>query len=841
MMPKHTHAARRLAMASALWITSLAAPPASASATGMLVGEPVARRAGQGCEISFTLTAPSDVTVRILGRDGRVVRHLACGMVGLEKAASPFAPGRLAQRIAWDGKDDAGRAASDAGSTVLLGVAARARFDRMLLGNPDGFGQFGAYNWATPGAMAVGPRGELHLVEQYGVHFGVMRVLDREGKCLRWVWPFSLLRPRADIEALFASTRTIWPSDVAAWGATDWAGRFVPRSVRHSAFYWYSARCPSLAVGGDGTILFPPGTAVDASAGLHRIAPNGLPMASLPWRGSYPWVTKHSFTKAWAIAVAPDGDLYVSDKLYGVVAHLDGKGEKAVASFMYNGTEKLAEPSCILGRPDPGKCGPWDPLWGIAVDRDGAIWLADPRAECVRVYRKDGKLLTSFGSLVVDGKEIKLAGGVALAANQVSGAVYANVGPYRRPRKLVKLTSWRDPAPAAEMDLPASAKTIAADGEGGIVWVLDSTGKLIRVRDKGEAFEARTIDGLAGGTLVFPRLLAASPRGRLSVVDGVSPAVLTDVEGKGFQRVKDFGYGHDVGHGYNAFDTEDNWYVGVRVKDKGWQVWKFRPDGTRAPFGGSDALAVGEVKELKGLCVAGGGDLYVAVTVPAEAGRVNEVVGNVDARGDQYNFSRVDVYGPDGSPKKQGLVRVQGINDVKIDRAGHVYVIEAGTCHGAHRRRAAKLDNKRFSQYGKVFQFAPTGGLRDGEGHLWTFQGVSAISSYTCAGECHAAQLALDDDGRVWAADTSVYNVVALDGAGNLLFRVGAYGNGDSKGGGGDRMMDGANIVIDPEVPLAHPSGLAVWGDWLLISDRMAHRVLRCRLEYARKLQVPIR
>jgi hypothetical protein len=40
-------------------------------------------------------------------------------------------------------------------------------------------------------------------------------------------------------------------------------------------------------------------------------------------------------------------------------------------------------------------------------------------------------------------------------------------------------------------------------------------------------------------------------------------------------------------------------------------------------------------------------------------------------------------------------------------------------------------------------------------------------------------------------------------------------------------------MIIDPEIPLARPSGIAVYGDWLFITDTFSHRVLRCRLEFA--------
>ena len=83
--------------------------------------------------------------------------------------------------------------------------------------------------------------------------------------------------------------------------------------------------------------------------------------------------------------------------------------------------------------------------------------------------------------------------------------------------------------------------------------------------------------------------------------------------------------------------------------------------------------------------------------------------------------------------------------------------------------------------------------------------------------------------------------VKAIDKAGNEIIRVGKYGNEDCQGGGGDKKLEGTNIVIDPEIPLARPSGMAVYKDWLFLSDMYAHRVLRCKLKYAEEKEVTIR
>jgi hypothetical protein len=48
-------------------------------------------------------------------------------------------------------------------------------------------------------------------------------------------------------------------------------------------------------------------------------------------------------------------------------------------------------------------------------------------------------------------------------------------------------------------------------------------------------------------------------------------------------------------------------------------------------------------------------------------------------------------------------------------------------------------------------------------------------------------------------------------------------------------------VVIDPEIPLSHPKGVAVYKDWLFISDMYFHRVMRCKLDYAERQEAAIR
>ena len=58
--------------------------------------------------IAFESKGFCDVTVAVEDESGRIVRHLASGVLG-SNAPEPFRKGSKRQTIVWDGKDDQGR------------------------------------------------------------------------------------------------------------------------------------------------------------------------------------------------------------------------------------------------------------------------------------------------------------------------------------------------------------------------------------------------------------------------------------------------------------------------------------------------------------------------------------------------------------------------------------------------------------------------------------------------------------------------------------------------------------------------------------------------------------
>ncbi|MHC4917558.1 MAG: hypothetical protein ACYTGB_18945 [Planctomycetota bacterium] len=89
----------------------LAAPAVLAGEQPSFASKPSARKTGDKVSISFAVSAPTDVEVSVLDAKGRIVRHLAAGLLGGKTPPpAPLKPG-LKQELRWDLRDDFGRSA----------------------------------------------------------------------------------------------------------------------------------------------------------------------------------------------------------------------------------------------------------------------------------------------------------------------------------------------------------------------------------------------------------------------------------------------------------------------------------------------------------------------------------------------------------------------------------------------------------------------------------------------------------------------------------------------------------------------------------------------------------
>ncbi|KKM93018.1 hypothetical protein LCGC14_1212630, partial [marine sediment metagenome] len=145
------------------------------------VAPPRAKWEGPRLIITFETRAFCDVTVAIERGNGRILRHLACGVLG-GNAPEPLLANSKRQRLVWDGKDDAGRyldAVSRCAVRVSLGL--KATFERALFWEPK--------KRMSPKAPLLAARPEgVYVYEGYALDH--LKLFDRKGNYLRTVYPF---------------------------------------------------------------------------------------------------------------------------------------------------------------------------------------------------------------------------------------------------------------------------------------------------------------------------------------------------------------------------------------------------------------------------------------------------------------------------------------------------------------------------------------------------------------------------------------------------------------------------------------------------------------------------
>jgi hypothetical protein len=217
---------------------------------------------------------------------------------------------------------------------------------------------------------------------------------------------------------------------------------------------------------------------------------------------------------------------------------------------------------------------------------------------------------------------------------------------------------------------------------------------------------------------------------------------------------------------------------------------------------------------------------------------------------------------------------LKGINDVEIDRDGNLYVLAAATPY---------LDGKPYFngrgctlikvRPGKMKALVLKGiiplpeamrpkrpfdmtrpGIWVG-GAEWLFGPVGGDSHYGSGGKCHCGHLgrfALDYYARSFAPEIDRFRVVVLDSGGNVILRIGRYGNAD----------DGVPLVKpdpsltceqgaqppDPrgiggdEVAIMHAPVVAVHSDRRLFVADEGNQCIRCvKLDYHAEARVTLK
>ncbi|OGF48509.1 MAG: hypothetical protein A2452_11620 [Candidatus Firestonebacteria bacterium RIFOXYC2_FULL_39_67] len=798
--------------------------PVKITAIKLIKEKPSIKKTDKGFEISFKLEKATDVTVRIVNGKGEVVRHLASGLVGGDKAAKPFQPKSLSQNIIWDGKDDDGKNIA-VNCKVSVNAGVNAKFDKFVLWEPDAF--------IDIGAITENSKGELYVSSKYSVHDSALRVFDKNGKYVRREWPYS---PAVKGVSEFYKSQFKARGTPSPAGVPDYEGNIVPLSVNHSAAYYFYTQATGMGASPSGIVFGNWCWEGDGGVPLW-VMKNGVPYDASLIRA--PWaVGAKAGSREIRVAIGPEGDFYITDSNIGVLAHLNGATMEPVKSFAGDFIIKLQSPRSVAVRPN------------------GNIWVTDNSG--LTVFDKEGKVIKNNKDL--NGQ---------LGANLKTGAVYLLKG-----TKLQKIESSETFAVTAEVSIPEKSGQIAVDSENSIVWIMNGAGKdtLVRALDKGKSFELKIIKGQKESSVSFP-MYPSVGAGKLYCASHDQGGVfVSDIDGNNFKAIFS-GVPQEEGSGNSCVDSEGNYYLAIQPGWKGADsIYKYDPKGNKLKFGEKDKITVEtDVKSVRGVAVGQNKDIYLSV-ITANT-RPNEEIKPFLGKMMPMVVSRIDVYDKEGNLKEKGKVKLideykilymgsnqygfyyhngRGVsNGVAVARDGSIYTIDAFGSNGNPtvgkwwtNKSLPEPERWRYSNEAKLVKFPPKGGEKtpsksDAE---WEHAGVSGTAGWNCSAyECATAQIAIDEDDRVWCHDAALYNVKALDAAGNLVLRVGVYGNEDCKGGGGNKKLEGTNIVIDPEVPLSRPTGVAIWKDMLFITDEYANRIVRCNLVYADKEEVELK
>ena len=860
------------------------------SSDAKLVRGPRTIRVGENIKISFAVDKATDVEVAILNVKGDVVRHLAVGLLG-KNAPAPFAKGTLAQVIEWNLLDDVGELATGKPFSVRVRVGVQEKLDTIL-------GWNGNTIFSGIVGLAVGKDGELYVMESE-VSRGrtILRVLDKDGQYSRTIAPYSSKVPESRLETV---------------GRIEVGGKKIPIMYSGHAGNVY----PLMAGMKTQTMTFSPkghlitfsavGSIIEHGQERYLMAfhpeggvPDGLNLLGPQLRpggtGGMGGAGEGYSRARDNVATSLDGEwIYLTQHIYSARFHgrkdkVDADGRRKWKAY-HNGIYRVKWSDTKLGEPWLGEQQEGDDdehfndPQGIAVDKNGNLFIADRNNNRVMIFSDQGKLLGKF----------EVTAPEQIFVHNKTGEIYLlsrgieekRERPNRTP-VLMKYSAWKKgvtPKKLAELDAPGlTVMTLDIDSAPVKIWAAYSN-KLLPIYDKNNMFEKGEAVSNSDG-LGFSLFMSADPVNKRLVVDDDFNGYKTVTLPFDGGPKKSFVKGTD-----SAIDKDGNTYMLDGYGSNSFS--RYDKDGKPVPFSGTGSHKImcgnyrgyGPNLGMRGIEIAPNGDIYIF--------RANNY-GLEDGTAGQ-----VDCFGPDGKFKR-AFVRGLGQGDcgLGVDAAGNVYIGNnvkpasnpippdfAGQVP-ATGWKFWKGDKREFPwsltyynpylyHLGSVMKFGPEGGAIWGnfpvgaskskftpapeywdaskapadvtsyksgylykdikvKGAKWRYPGFSLIppsnanwGDPSCI--CMTSDFGVDPYGRCFVPNVLSYSIDVLDTGGNLISKIGGYGNADNAGG-----ADAIEFVCPAHVDIAAGK--------LYVSDWVNNRITVIKFEYSDKKTVVIK
>ena len=841
--------------------------------------QPTAVKSGDTIKIEFTADHYTDVTIRIEGAKGKIIRHLVAGVLGKNPPA-PLEANTRAQSVIWDGKDDFGRAASGGPFQARVQLGMKAEFDRFLMHNPHASGPISA--------LAVGPGGSLCVFHRDGTVNGNMgghkvKIYNRDGTHRRVIAPFPADIGADKVKALGTfqtaagdlvphihnwETLSFYPDNVGVRGR-DMPEMSCPAVDSRGRVYWL-VKGPSLV-------------AIDADGGIPYetfLGPKLLPEIKelrLAGENFLYWSERP------CLAVSTD-DRYIY--FAGLsTGHGEYKKARPLPCIFRVDADKRGPAEVFLGKLDNGRAeprkGPGDNLIaprGLAVAK-GLLYAADPPANRIVAFKEADQ--SYVGEVAVENPQ-------SIAVDPASGAIYVCVYTGAQTADLIKLSGlggkelYRIKLPRTGQSPNAGVHRIAVDASDKPVriWmpgVYGAPERLYCFEDAGDKFVAkgdpRPNDFWGEG----PRDIS---------VDRIRDEVYIKANGNKTYRLDD-----KTGEVKDVIDVsrvhpgtvlaaqlipgqDGNLYVFT------WNqgLWRLDRDGKPRNWDGLDTYKI-PIEGMMNFQMR-----YIALKPYAPPDEIY-IIGNAnyltkDPK-DAGRFLTLNVVGQDGKTKRTVIWQCLNGAIPRLDPKGNIYI--ADLVKPVDRSYPEFFDGKLplppkntgggdlfwYSyMYGSILKFPPTGGViwhqkdhlpksaigqppaellaqpklpfkrhyafqphltGEVQGALWIRFGYSPYSSHMSGNTshcmCEGSGFDVDPFGRVFFPNLGQFRIEAIDTNNNPITTFGSYGNEDSGGP--------AALVKTPAIPLAWPTYVAVTDRFAYVSDTVNRRVVRVKLAYA--------
>jgi hypothetical protein len=830
-------------------ILLIAAAPVSAAVE--FKSAPRVEKDGEQLAITFELRESSDVEVSVLDAKGKVVRHLAAGMLGGKNAPPAPLKAGLQQRVTWDGKEDTGKPAAGGPFQVRVRAGMRVELGRFIGGSPYTGNVVSMPYRAPVNGLVCDREGNLFVL--------MMSAIGSHGNSGMWPWQLRKFDSKG------AYVRTLLPYPPSTERARASGFQLLDLPDRAFAPANQTSLYPVFSVLGNEILSRPAdGQVVFVHSEQRRL--NFLTLDGTNKLRTVPlWPEAAKLNcPTWIdiqVALSPDGKYAYLSNVAGVA--YDGKKPGDIAAAWPQGRiyrKDLSKPEGApetffdLELPDFDKQPYWMPsAWdkktaaaGIDTDGQGNVFVCDLVNQQVVEIGPDGKRrsttrVPSPDKVIVARK----TGDLYVISRGVSrGALPA--------AKLFKISGRGDKAKvAAELALTGTVGggyTLDEQSDMPILWLAGErkqgerdSGVLLRIEDRGDKFV------VAGDNFLNRDKNAITFVGYMDV-DREADLVYVTRSGGTVWR-----YRGETGAGGPLEIQAVDLTVGF---DGHVYTW-----GTSGSYEGPIARYTRDLKPapLKATGKHTFGHVY------GRAGRGSSVCGmHVDRDGRVYatygtNECHVRVYDGDGNlvdfPRKQRVTERDGKEvpvaianvvgyggSIRVDRAGNIYLLQAGMPRDYPVPAGFEKDEAYRHALGTIYRFSPKGGevkTKGAEvtgvvGATATYPGCGPVSRWRAVGACACTKprFDVDDFGRLYLPNGITFSVSIRDNADNEIVRFGAYGNYDCQGRDSKEPS--------PPIPLGWPVTASASDRYVYVGDCLNHRVVRVDKTFALEAKVDV-